>query len=159
MKRLVFLACFSLTTANAQVQNTVTAGSGPVMSAMAMPGPMNQLDFLAALLSLSSSQADQAKPLFDAERDAIKNAFTSMKQAQDALTAAEKSDQPDSEIDRLAAAVGTVQGQLAAIHSKTMMHFRTLLTSDQKDKLDKFSGPSVGFGVSGVAISTGTASH
>jgi Spy/CpxP family protein refolding chaperone len=143
MLRSAFLASLFLCAgANAQVQTAVAGGPGLVNSAAVMGAPMDQVDFLAAYLGLSTAQADQAKPLFNAERDAIANLFTSMKQAQDALGAAEKSNQPDSEIDRLAGVLGAVQGQVAAAHSKTFTRFRMLLTPDQKDKLDKLQGPS-----------------
>ncbi len=155
MKRFTFFASFFLYTANAPAQNVMVSGSGPMLTT-SMPGPINQLDFLTNYLNLSSSQAEQAKPLFDAERDSITKLFDSMKKAHEALAAAEKSDQADSEIDQFGGALGVVQGQLAAIHSKTMVHFHALLTTDQRDKLDKFPGPSMAMGM-GFAVSAGPA--
>ena len=51
----------------------------------------------------------------------------------------------DAEIDKLAAVVGNLAGQQAAIHAKVQAKFLALLTSDQKDKLSKLPGPG-GFG-------------
>jgi hypothetical protein len=44
--------------------------------------------------------------------------------------------QPDSELERLAAAVGTIQGQLTGIQAKASAKFYALLTAEQKTKYD-----------------------
>jgi Spy/CpxP family protein refolding chaperone len=145
MIRSAFLACLSLGAANVSAQTVTVHGSGPGMGlTTSMAAPIDQIDFVSGYLNLSTAQTEQAKPLFKSERDATTALFDSMKQAQEALTAAEKSNQPDSEIERLAAAVGAVHGQLAAIHSKTFMRFRALLSADQISKLDKLSSPMAG---------------
>jgi len=146
MTRFNFLAAFFLCAASMAAQTVMVGAPG-------MPGPMNEIDFLSGYLSLSSSQVEQAKPLFDAEHSSATKLLGSMKTAADALNAAEKSGQPDAELDRLGAVLGAVQGQLAANHSKTQVRFRALLTTEQKDKLDKMAGPqtgmAMGFSVSG----------
>jgi Spy/CpxP family protein refolding chaperone len=145
MKRFATLAFFFVCAATAAAQTT-TLSAGP--------GPLDQVDFLTGYLNLSAAQVEQAKALFSAEREATTSLFDSMKQTMEALNAAEKSNQPDSEIDQLASAVGAVHGQLAAIHSKTSARLRMLLTADQKDKLNKFAGPMFGMQVGPGIVST-----
>ena len=54
----------------------------------------------------------------------------------DALQAAVKATKSDAELDRLAAAVGLVEGQMAGIRAKVSAKFYALLTAEQKIKFD-----------------------
>ncbi len=102
-----------------------------------VPGA-NRLDFLAGYLTLTDAQKAQAKTIFDAADTAATTARGSLTAAHDALEAAVKANRADAELDRLAAAVGVVQGQLAAIHAKAEAKFYALLTAEQKTKYDAF---------------------
>ena len=103
-----------------------------------VPGA-NRLDFLAGYLTLTDAQKAQAKTIFDAADTAATTARGTLTAAHDALEAAVKANRADAELDRLAAAVGAVQGQLAAIQAKAEAKFYALLTAEQKTKYDAFA--------------------
>ena len=96
-----------------------------------------RLDFLAGYLGLSEAQKTQAKAIFDAAGQAAEMPLGQLAGARDALRQAVKDNKPDAELDRLAAAVGTLEGQLAAIHAKASAKFYALLNSEQKQKYDQ----------------------
>lgn len=100
------------------------------------PGGTPRLEFLAGYLSLTDAQKTQAKAIFDAAATSLETLSGTAASARDALTAAVKASATDSEIDRLAAAVGTVHGQMAGVNAKAMVKFRGILTAEQKAKLD-----------------------
>ncbi|MBI2690131.1 MAG: Spy/CpxP family protein refolding chaperone [Acidobacteria bacterium] len=119
----------------------------PVLPQNHVPGS-NRLDYLAGYLSLTDSQKAQAKTIFDAAATALTTAQGQMTAAREALTAAVKANKTDSELDRLAAAVGVVQGSIAAINAKAETKFYALLTAEQKAKYDAMptGGPRRGLG-------------
>jgi Spy/CpxP family protein refolding chaperone len=96
----------------------------------------NRLDFLAGYLTLTDAQKTQAQSIFDAASTASETARGAAQSAHDALEAAIKTNPADAELDRLAAAVGVVHGQLAAIQAKAEAKFYALLTAEQKTKYD-----------------------
>ena len=55
-----------------------------------------------------------------------------MTSAHDALRQAIKDGKPDTDLDTLSAAIGTLHGQLTAIHAKAQSKFYALLTAEQK---------------------------
>lgn len=57
--------------------------------------------------------------------------------ARTALNTAIKTNPPDAELDRLAAAVGVVEGQMEAVRAKASAKFYALLTAEQKTKYDQ----------------------
>jgi Spy/CpxP family protein refolding chaperone len=102
------------------------------------------LDFLAGYLTLTESQKTQAQTIFDAANTASETARGQLTSAREALQVAVKANRADTELDRLAAAVGTVEGQLAGIQAKASAKFYNLLTPEQKTKYDQLrtrSGP------------------
>lgn len=101
------------------------------------PGPGNRLDFLAGYLSLTDSQKEQAKAIFDAAEVAAEGVSGQLASARDTLNAAVKQDAPEAQLDQLAAALGVVNGRLAAIHAKASAKFYVLLTAEQKTKYDQ----------------------
>ncbi len=107
----------------------------PVM-AQGPRGNGNSLDYLAGYLTLTDTQKTQAKAIFDAAETASDTARGQLTAAQDALQAAVKANKSDAELDRLAAATGAVQGQLAGIRAKASAKFYALLTAEQKTKYD-----------------------
>ncbi len=106
------------------------------MMAQGPRGRGNSLDYLSGYLSLTDAQKTQAKTIFDAAHTASTSARGALTAAHDALTAAVKANKADSELDRLAAAAGVVEGQIAAIHAKANAKFYALLTPEQKSKYD-----------------------
>lgn len=99
----------------------------------------NRLDFIAGYLSLTEAQKAQAQTIFDAAQAATETARGQAQTAHDAIKAAVKSNAADAEFDRLGAALGAVEGQLAAIQAKASAKFYALLTAEQKAKYDEMS--------------------
>lgn len=96
----------------------------------------NRLDFLAGYLTLTDSQKSQATTIFAAATTAATTAQGQLTAAHDALIVAVKANRADAELDRLAAAVGTIHGQIEAIQAKATAKFYALLTAEQKTKYD-----------------------
>jgi protein CpxP len=94
-----------------------------------------RLDRLATLLDLTDTQKTQAQAIFDAASQARQALSDQLRAARTALQDAANTGKSDAEIDRLAAALGTLEGQLAAIDTKAQAKFQALLTPDQKNKL------------------------
>ena len=65
------------------------------------------------------------------------------------LESAVKSSRTDADIDRLAAAVGTLEGLGLAIQSKSRAKVYALLTPDQKQKLAQLESMGQGRGFGG----------
>ena len=106
----------------------------------------NNLDFLAGYLSLTDAQKTQAKTIFDAATTAINTAQGQLTAAHDALEAAVKANRSDAELDRLAAAVGVIEGQIEGIRAKASARFYALLTAEQKTKYDALLARRSGLG-------------
>lgn len=106
------------------------------MMAQGPRGRGDSLDFLTGYLSLTDAQKTQAKTIFDAAETASESARGQMTAAREALNAAVKANRADTELDRLAAAVGVVEGHLAGIRAKASAKFYALLTAEQKTKFD-----------------------
>jgi hypothetical protein len=105
-----------------------------------------RVQMLTTLLTLDAAQQAQAKTIFTDENTASEAIRAKVDTAQDALQAAVKGSASDSQIDQLAAALGTLHGQSLAVHSKAQAKFRGILNSAQKEKLDASRG---GFGMGG----------
>jgi Spy/CpxP family protein refolding chaperone len=101
-----------------------------------MLGGGRGIGFLAGYLNLTDTQKTQAEAIFEAARTAAEPIRGRMKSSRESLTDAVKSAKSDTEIDALAASVGTLSGQLTAIQSKAMVKFRAILTPEQIEKLD-----------------------
>jgi Spy/CpxP family protein refolding chaperone len=108
----------------------------PVLSQGFRGGASNRLEYLTGYLSLTEAQKAQAKTIFDAASTANETARGQLTAAQEALSAAVKANRSEPELDQLAAAVGVIQGQVAATNAKTSAKFYALLTAEQKTKYD-----------------------
>jgi Spy/CpxP family protein refolding chaperone len=126
MKRRPVLAVFALLAALPMI-SAQPRGPG---------GGGNRLDYLAGYLSLTDTQKTQAKVIFDAAEAANETSRGQLKSATESLTAAVKAGKGDGELDSLGAAVGVVQGQMAATGAKASAKFYALLTAEQKAKYD-----------------------
>jgi Spy/CpxP family protein refolding chaperone len=107
-------------------------------------GSGRRLNFLAGYLSLTDAQKTAAQAIFDAADTAATTAQGQMAAAQTALKTAIKATTSDAELDRLAAAIGTIQGQVTAIRAKAESKFYALLTAEQKAKYDQMGSNSGG---------------
>jgi Spy/CpxP family protein refolding chaperone len=82
----------------------------------------------------------------------------SLSQQRQALNDAAKSNAADAQIDELAAALGSLSGQIAAIQTKAFHQFYALLSEEQRQKLDELK--TVGRGMRmGGELSFGPALH
>ena len=126
-------------------------GFGPRSTQPTRGGP-GVSDFLATYLGLTDAQKEQANAIFAAEQEAITALRDQSRAANDALQSAAKANKSDAEMDQLAAAVGNLFAQTAAIHAKASAKFYALLTPDQRDKLDKLPHPGGPGGPMGMGI-------
>jgi Spy/CpxP family protein refolding chaperone len=122
-------------------RNIAAAALASVMAMVALAQPSrtpgaSRLDFLAGYLSLTDAQKAQATTIFSAAATASETARGVLTAAREALTAAVKANRADTELDRLAAAVGAAHGQIEGIHAKAEARFYALLTAEQKTKYD-----------------------
>lgn len=119
----------------------------PLAAQTAGNGSTSRLNFLTGYLSLTDAQKAQATTIFTAADTASQTANGQLTAARTALNAVIKNNPPDAQVDQLAAAVGVVEGQLAAIRTKAQAKFYALLTAEQKTKYDQLlSGGGDGFG-------------
>jgi hypothetical protein len=134
MKKTIVAAILALTaTTGLFAQGRPERGGTPPTAEQMID---RRVQMLTTLLTLDSAQQAQAKTIFTDEATASKALQTGAQAAHEALQAAVKAGASDAQIDQLAAAVGTVQGQGAAIHAKAQTKFRLILNSAQKEKLD-----------------------
>jgi Spy/CpxP family protein refolding chaperone len=113
-----------------------TPGQTPGAPSGKMHARAGRMHRLAQLLNLSPDQKTQAKAIFQAARTNAQPLAAQMRDARAALANAVKSSAPDAEIDRLSNNAGSVATQLTALRTKTFARFYTILTPDQKDKLN-----------------------
>lgn len=106
----------------------------------------NRVARLTTLLTLTPSQVTTIKALYTAEQTATTALRTAMEAAHTALREAVNTNAPEPTIDRAAAQVGTVQGQIAAVHAKTQAKFLAALTAEQRQKLDTLGDGGRGMG-------------
>jgi Skp family chaperone for outer membrane proteins len=99
-----------------------------------------RVEMLTARLTLDAAQQAQAKTIFTDENTAATALRTKIEAAQDVLQDAVKGSASESQIDQLAATVGTLHGQMLAVHAKAQAKFRAILNATQKEKLDTMRG-------------------
>ncbi len=107
-------------------------------------GSSRRLNFLAGYLSLTDSQKAQAQTIFDNAAAASETVRGQMESARTNLTTAIKANASNAELDRLSAVIGTLHGNLTAIHAKAEAQFYAILTADQKTKYNEMPGPGAG---------------
>jgi Spy/CpxP family protein refolding chaperone len=103
-----------------------------------------RLNFLAGYLSLTDAQKAAAQTIFDSAAAASETVRGQMESARTTLDTAIKATASDAELDRLSAAIGTLSGQMTAIHAKAESKFYALLTADQKAKYNEMPGRGAG---------------
>jgi len=143
MKKTIIVACMALMT----VTGLFAQGAPGRRGDRTPPTPAEMLErrvqMLTTLLTLDAAQQAQAKTIFTNEQTEAEAIRAKVEPAQDALQAAVKGSASDSQIDQLAASLGTLHGQSVAVHSKAQSKFRAILNATQKEKLDTVRG---GFG-------------
>lgn len=103
-----------------------------------------RIDFLARRLDLTDSQQQQARTIFSASEEARKELRKSLEKAQEDLNNVVKTGATDQQIEKLAGAMGTLVGQLAANETKARAKFRAILTTEQRQRFDEFPVPGPG---------------
>lgn len=96
-----------------------------------------RLDQMSKALNLTDAQKQQAKVIFDNASAASQALQPALLQAQTDLRDAAKT---GKDIDRLAAAFGTLAGKMRALHTTAFAQFYNILTAAQRDQLDKYPG-------------------
>jgi len=118
-------------------------GFGPRAGGGTPPDPAtriaNQVARLTTLLDLTSSQAAQMTTLLTNEQSSVSSLQTTVGTDQTALRAAIESNSP-STIDQLSTAIGTLNGQILSIRSKSQAAMYAILTSAQQTKLAAVGG-------------------
>ena len=91
-----------------------------------------RIERISTVLGLTDAQKTQAKAIFDAERQAVQPLFQQARTLRQSLRGAATG--AGGDIDQLSSQLGTVTGQLSAIHTKSMAQFYAMLTPDQQTK-------------------------
>src|SRR5882724_1726022 len=122
-------------------------GQQPQQRAQAGPNegqPATRIQRMAQALRLTPDQQQKARQLFRAESNSMTQAHRQARNAHEALQDSVRTGASDAEVDRLAQAAGAAQGQVEAIHVKTMTKFYAMLSQDQKDLFDEHGGRIMG---------------
>ncbi|HWR54075.1 MAG TPA: periplasmic heavy metal sensor [Bryobacteraceae bacterium] len=109
-----------------------------------------RVEMLKRTLSLTDAQATQATAIYKNAAETVGTVHTELQAAHEALRTAIK-DNNDAGIDQAAAKVGSLTGQLTAIHGKAEAAFYGILSADQRTKYDEMGprGFGGGFGMGG----------
>jgi Spy/CpxP family protein refolding chaperone len=105
-----------------------------------------RLDRMAVILDLTATQKTQATAISSAALNANQALGAQLTQAATALHDAAKANQPAANIDKLAATLGVLIGQMQATGAKAFAQFYAILTPAQQQQLDKHAGAGFGFG-------------
>src|SRR3984885_5667582 len=142
MKRLAkFLIILTLCSAVALAQGRRGGARGGGGQGGGRGGPV-QMDegtsllLLSALLSLSDSQRQQLTTVFDAATLTAAPIATQLEAGKGALFEAVKSGKSDDQIKNLAEQEGSLTSRMLALQAQTFSKLWTILTSDQKSKVD-----------------------
>jgi Spy/CpxP family protein refolding chaperone len=105
----------------------------------------HQVQHYTTLLSLNSSQVEQATSIFNAEAATHSSTWASEKAAHQALEAAIKAGDKET-IQSTAAKLGQISGEALASHALAEAQFYALLDTDQKTKFGELEKEHMGFG-------------
>lgn len=96
-----------------------------------------RVEHLAARLSLTDAQKQQALTIFTTADQATEPIKNNIDQARQTLREAARKGLSNQQIDQLAANVGMLMGQLLAVETKASAAFYNTLTPEQKQKMDQ----------------------
>ena len=96
----------------------------------------SMIDRLSARLNLTDAQKQQAQSIFADARKTAQPVRAQIRQDKQALAAAVKSGSK-ADIDRISNNMGPLLAQASAIHAKAFANFYTILTPEQKSKVDE----------------------
>jgi Spy/CpxP family protein refolding chaperone len=98
---------------------------------------------MTTVLSLTADQQKQATTIFTDAHAAEATVHEALKTQHDNLRAAIQKNDADS-IGQASATIGTLTGQMVAIHAKAEASFYQILTADQQNKLAQFEAAGPG---------------
>ena len=118
---------------------TLLTGLGGAAALADPPGdPAQHLDHLAQALGLSEQQKASARKIHDEVAPRAKPLHEQARRQHQEIEALLDSGNPDpADVGRRVIAVWTTHKQLRALHEQTLNRIRTLLTADQKARLDR----------------------
>jgi len=102
---------------------------------------MSRLGVLTDMLALSEDQQDQIETIFDDEEVSSRVLLNQLKEASDALKAAEKAGADNPNIDTLVAEVASISRRLLAADARAEAEVYALLSGEQRRKLDQLPHP------------------
>jgi Spy/CpxP family protein refolding chaperone len=102
-----------------------------------------RIEYLTALLTLLPTQVTQITTILTDESSQASPVETSLRQARTDLRTAINGLAADAVTAPLATKIGQLSGQLEAIHASSQVKFRSVLTADQRTKLDTLA-PGMG---------------
>jgi hypothetical protein len=105
----------------------------------------HQVQRYSTLLSLNSSQVEQATAIFAAEATTHSGTWASEKAAHQALEAAIKANDKET-IQSTATKLGQMSGEMMASHALAQAQFYALLDADQKTKFAELEKEHMMFG-------------
>jgi hypothetical protein len=94
-----------------------------------------RVEFLTALLTLTTAQQQQATTIFTNASAAVTAVRTNLDAARTSLRAAVQANNT-AQIDALSTQIGTFTGQITAAENKAEAAFYALLTADQRTRYD-----------------------
>jgi Spy/CpxP family protein refolding chaperone len=99
---------------------------------------------LTAGLNLTADQHKQVRQIFGQSRTEMKTLMPKFREDRAALAGAVKSDS-EEQIDKVAQQDAQLRAQMEAIHAKTLAKFYSILTPDQKAKVDQRMNRMLGY--------------
>ena len=111
-------------------------GGGPPFGAG--PAAQERHEFMAGYLGLSESQKEQAQQIFSGAQASAASMHGQMESARTELQNAIKANEPESRLEQLAAAIGALHGQGLAAQTKGRARFLSILSEEQRKKLESF---------------------
>ena len=98
-------------------------------------GIARRVEFLTALLTLTTAQAQQVTTIFTNAAAAVTPIQTNLDTARTSLKAAVQANNT-AQIDQLSTQIGAFSGQITAAQSKAEAAFYALLTAEQRTRYD-----------------------
>ena len=126
----------------ARVDTPKSANSRPQVAARVD----HQVDYLTTVLSLTSSQRQQAKTIFMNAANANAVVFANLKTERQSLNKAVSGNEPTKSIAMLSDAIGSDTGKLVANRAMASEQFHKILTPEQQTKLTQLQHESHSWG-------------
>jgi hypothetical protein len=139
-RRLTACTILLAATMVAQPSGASTTGSTPDPAVMVT----HRVAWLTSLLTLTVAQQNQATTIFTNAVNTAKPIHDNLATVEQSMQAAVKSN-ATATIAQLATTIGSLTGQLVAVHNQAQAAFYALLTADQQAKLNQ-TAPAGGRG-------------